>query len=168
MMEWFKKKKRRENIKITCHFICCITKLSTYRGTNVFLCGFCPRNIQKIYWPLETSTLEFLLTQDSQFRETEWKKTWLRIDTYWREREGEGRREKGEIKLFLLVHVTSIAVDVNHWRALKRRMRERKRTRKKKNDALTANIYILAYNIYILSVLINNLYLYCPWMSQKY
>lgn len=36
---------------------------------------------------------------------------------------------------------TSIAVDVNHWRALKRRMRERKRTRKKKKDAITVDIY---------------------------
>lgn len=36
---------------------------------------------------------------------------------------------------------TSIAVDVNHWRALKRRMRERKRTRKKNKVAITVDIY---------------------------
>lgn len=53
----------------------------------------------------------------------------------------EKERENGEIKFFILVDVTSAAVDVNHQRALKRGMIERGNKKEKERDARTAETH---------------------------
>ncbi len=161
MMEWFKKKKEG---KISKSPVISYVVLQSLVRTGVQMCscvGFVHETFKRFIGHWKQVHWNFYSLRTHSFgKQSEKNRGWGLTHTGEKEKE----KEKGEIKLFLLVHVTSIAVDVNHWRALKRRMRERKRTRKMPS----LPIYILAYNIYILSVLIHNLYLYCPWMSQKY
>ncbi len=148
MMEWVKKKNKISKSPVISYVV-----LQSLVRTGVQMCScvvFVHKTFKRFIGHWKQVHWNFYSLRTHSFgKQSEKKCGWGLTHT------GEKEKEKGEIKFFVLVHVTSIAVDVNHWRALKRRMRERKRTRKKKKDALTADIYILAYNIYILSVLIH-------------